>query len=194
MNKLNLNNVTLIGVDGFNPERLNNPIKICTDYCTFYDVIKIDDKSINTAEQYSYFIMKQLHHYIKSDYCLIIQHDGYILNPRAWMNEFFNYDYIGAVWKWGPPSLVGNGGFSLRSKKLLDILKTDEVKFGHPEDHYICRSGYNYEYLLSQGIKFAPIHIGHQFSTEGDIWRGSFGFHNNIITQIDDWDFNDYLL
>ena len=55
---------------------------------------------------------------------LIIQHDGFILNHKAWDNEFLNYDYIGAPVYWMGNKLieVGNGGFSLRSKKLLKII------------------------------------------------------------------------
>lgn len=195
MNKLNLTNVTLVGIDGYIPTRLIRPIRICTNYCNFYDVVMVQDKDINTAEKYSYFVMKQLNDYIKSEFCLIIQYDGYILNPNMWTNEFFNYDYIGAVWKYGPESLVGNGGFSLRSKKLLKILQREEVKFNHPEDHYICRKGCNYEYLVSQGIKFAPVELANKFSIEGGIWSGnSLGFHNDRITNISKWAENDYIL
>ena len=35
--------------------------------------------------------------------------------PEAWTDDFFNYDYIGATWDDG---VVGNGGFSWRSRKL----------------------------------------------------------------------------
>ena len=63
--------------------------------------------------------------YIDTDFCLIIQGDGFVIHPENWTDEFLKYDYIGAPWR----NLahysfirVGNGGFSLRSKKLLKIL------------------------------------------------------------------------
>ena len=31
-----------------------------------------------------------------TDFVLTIQHDGFILNPDAWRDDFFDYDYIGA--------------------------------------------------------------------------------------------------
>jgi len=62
--------------------------------------------------------------------CLLVQPDGFVINPDKWDNQFFEYDYIGAPWEqvphsyldpWGKPHRVGNGGFSFRSKKLLDV-------------------------------------------------------------------------
>ena len=47
-----------------------------------------------------------------------------MLDGAAWRPEFLDYDYIGAVW---PHVLdkynVGNGGFSLRSKALLEACR-----------------------------------------------------------------------
>jgi len=79
---------------------------------------------------------------------------------------------------------VGNGGFSLRSKKLLDI----PTKFNMPfledrgfynEDGNICV--YNRDFLLNFGIKYATIDVAAKFSREiflpeyKDIV--TFGFH-----------------
>ena len=98
---------------------------------------------------------------------LIIQHDGFVLSADNWREEFFNYDYIGAPWigyfKDQPQFNVGNGGFSLRSKKLLDILAEDDhIELGKPEDAIIGRQ-YR-EYLESKGIKFAPEEIAGKFA------------------------------
>lgn len=43
-------------------------------------------------------MIKELNKYIETDYVLIVQYDGFILNPKAWMDEFLEYDYIGAPW------------------------------------------------------------------------------------------------
>jgi hypothetical protein len=43
------------------------------------------------------------------------------VNPAAWDPEFLDWDYIGAKWFWAEAGKrVGNGGFSLRSYKLLE--------------------------------------------------------------------------
>ena len=81
---------------------------------------------------YSKFILQDLYRYVQTSHCLVIQADGFVLNPDRWQPKFLEYDYIGAPW---PEKLtlhptqqildmkqnqVGNGGFSLRSKKLLE--------------------------------------------------------------------------
>lgn len=86
-------------------------------------------------------MIKELNKYIETSYVLIIQYDGFILNPDAWTDEFLEYDYIGAPWWYTDDCNVGNGGFSLRSKKLLEILANDDsILETHPEDHHICRT------------------------------------------------------
>ena len=43
--------------------------------------------------------VSELNNYFDTDFCLIVQFDGKIINPSAWTNDFFNYDYIGAPLK-----------------------------------------------------------------------------------------------
>lgn len=144
---------------------------------------------------YSKFIAYELHKYIKTDFVLIIQSDGYVLRKNKWLSEFLNYDYIGAPW---PPNIhftpkginvrVGNGGFSLRSKKLLGILDklhlpfTDNNTGYDHEDGLICNY-YRHE-LEESGIKFAPVSIAAQFSHESDCKESiyhPFGFHGSKL-------------
>ena len=48
--------------------------------------------------------------------------------------RFFDYDYIGAPWPNNFVNRVGNGGFSLRSKKFLELTaKIPYNKIGHKE-------------------------------------------------------------
>ena len=71
----------------------------------------------------NYVTLKLMPHVIKEEYVLIIQSDGYAVNPESWDDKFLDYDYIGAVWTWHPEGVqVGNGGFCIRSRKLLDAL------------------------------------------------------------------------
>jgi hypothetical protein len=117
------------------------------------------------------------------------------------MEEFLQYDYIGAPWWYNDECNVGNGGFSLRSKKLQTILQNDPIIFETDcEDHNICRTYGNY--LKSKGVKFAPEDVASTFSIEGDLhgkvsgrekyngdtWNGEFGFHGLHKTDISKWD------
>src|SRR5688572_15957019 len=67
---------------------------------------------------YNEFIIKELFSYIKTDYVLVTQWDGYVLNGDCWTDEFYKWDFIGAKWLYKDSRNVGNGGFSLRSRKL----------------------------------------------------------------------------
>ena len=58
--------------------------------------------------------------------CLIVQDDGLLIRPGV-ENEFLEYDYVGAPWLPMPhlvtagigPEMVGNGGISLRTVKIM---------------------------------------------------------------------------
>ena len=211
---INLKNVTLVGIDCLNLNRLFKAIEISTEKINFAEIkilssIKNDKvikiPKISSIEEYSKFMIKELNNYVDTDYVLIIQYDGFVLNEKAWSDAFLNYDYIGACWWYSDKMNVGNGGFSLRSKKLLTILQKDEnILLYHPEDHQICRE-YGIYLKNEYGIKFAPNEIANIFSIEGvDIntknkympkttfnetnkWNGQFGFHGLQKTDISNW-------
>lgn len=203
---LNLSNVTLLGIDCIDADRLDRAIKICTESCSFGDVklltslpslsqYRVPIKHISTINEYSRFILEDIVNYVDTEYVLIVQYDGFILNPEVWTDDFFNYDYIGAPWYHLGQVRVGNGGFSLRSKKLLNEVKklflsenSDSYK---QEDLWIC--DYARNQLENQGIHFAPNDVAKVFSFEGGIrqglyWKGQFGFHSLKWTNIDLWD------
>jgi hypothetical protein len=141
-----------------------------------------------TLEDYNLFCLKCLAPFIKTEFALIIQYDGIAANRAAWNDDFYNYDYIGAPWpdrfSWiKPTEKVGNGGFSLRSAKLLDALKDYQIRIHEnsnnagAEDSVICQA---YKSYLSKnyGIKYAPVDLANQFSHEWCNPTGeSFGFH-----------------
>ena len=185
---IQLDNVTLLGIDCVDINRLMyaadvsqkgiefKSVKLLTHFEADDDrVVKIP--KIDTIEAYSHFMVKQLNDYVDTDFVLIIQYDGFVLNPEQWSSEFLNFDFIGAPTKWG----IGNGGFSLRSKKLLEILANDaHIEKVHPEDLSICKV---YKpYLERKGIKFATSEIAHDFSIENGIWEHQFGYHNADIS------------
>jgi hypothetical protein len=77
---------------------------------------------------------------------------------------------------------VGNGGFSLRSRKLLEAtaaIDYDALDFPvKSEDIVVCH--YLYDAMRAQGIRFAPVELAASFSVETLHKRGTYsalGFH-----------------
>jgi hypothetical protein len=197
---IKLPDITIVCVDCINYNQAKNALLKSIQHIEFggiefFSDIHIDGISttiidkINSKESYSEFIFKKLNNYIQTDFVLVIQFDGYVINPNSWNNEFLNYDYIGAKWWYNDNMNVGNGGFSLRSKRLLQELSNSEYDQIHPEDHAICRL-YG-ETLVDKGFKFATNEIADKFSFEYnagnlDFKNNTFGFHgipNLVLNQ-----------
>jgi hypothetical protein len=131
---------------------------------------------IRTTKDYSDLLLTGLRQYVPGTHVLIVQWDSFILHPELWTNDFLQYDYLGAVWPHHPDTPVGNGGFSLRSVKLLEALESPKVTKRHPEDFCICDD--NKATLENQfGIRFAPSNVAEQFAVERTEWHPAFGFH-----------------
>ena len=155
---------------------------------------------ITSIKEYEKWVLGGMLDFVKEDF-LIIQWDGFVLQPSKWNEEFESYDYIGAPW---PKKLflqpgnielnmlknsVGNGGFSLRSKKLL--LETAKIDFNSltfptkSEDLIICH--YLYDHFIDIGIRFPDPEIAARFSIESqDAFYGQdpmtvFGFHGKSL-------------
>src|SRR5690606_10731811 len=121
---------------------------------------------IKSKEEYSEFIITQLWRYVTTSHVLIIQHDGYVLDGSIWSDAFLEYDYIGAPWLHQDGRNVGNGGFSLRSKRLMHIMASDDfIQARHPEDEVIGRLYRGY-LEGKYKIQFAPEEVAHRFSYE----------------------------
>jgi|TARA_R100000084_G_C4654951_1_gene152173 hypothetical protein len=220
MSKLKLDNVTLIVIEGRN-SHMDMTLKaknICKWYIDFADVKVLtpqshyDDKDIfvvnralDTLQKYNLFAMAELYDYVDTDFCLVINWDSWVCNPKAWTDEFLEYDYIGAWWdirgdedSWGglksgsTYGKVGNGGFSLRSRRLLKFVQ-ENFKFRRvfdydakkpyydhfnrkidgtlgyvpgirPDDQTMARL--NGSFLHDNGFKFAPVELAEKFSVE----------------------------
>jgi len=130
-----------------------------------------------SRDDYSRFVLKSLGRHVDTAHVLLVQWDGYVVNPAAFDPAFLDCDYIGAKWYWFDDGMrVGNGGFSLRSRRLLEALQDDRVAASHPEDVAICVS--HRAFLERQyGIRFAPPEIADRFSFEEVPAPGAFGFH-----------------
>lgn len=205
-----LNNITLFGLDCVNIDRLHKAAEICLASFSFSEIKLLTSipnnysntiliNPINSIRDYSKFMLKELNNYIDTEFVLIIQYDGFILNPHAWDDQYLNYDYIGAPLSVDDKLVVGNGGFSLRSKKLLELLQKDHNimieetpshKYAENEDWII--SVILRDYLEKNNIKFAPVPLAHKFSFEknkeyGAKWDNQFGFHGLKWTDISNW-------
>jgi hypothetical protein len=86
------------------------------------------------------------------------------------------------------PNVVGNGGFSLRTRKYVE--ESAKLKWFHKnEDLNICV--FNYENMVKKGIKFAPAWLASEFAVEHPVptktfartllfTYNSFGFHGEF--------------
>ncbi len=142
---------------------------------------------------YNHFILYRLKDYVTTDFVLVVQDDGYVLRPQKWQDDFFMYDYIGAPWighsyytKQGKNIRVGNGGFSFRSKKLLELPTKLNLPFiqnedgTYAEDYMLCVV--HHALLEQNDIKYAPVKVASVFSREFwwfDSQKETFGFHKN---------------
>ena len=164
------------------------------------DIDYINIAPLKSVDDYNEIIFQNLIQYFKTSHCLIVQADSFVINSSLWTNEFLKYDYIGGPW---PdkieinPNLVldlkknpvGNGGFSLRSRKLAET--TSKIKFStlnfpmKAEDVVICY--YLYQQMIDSGIRFAPPKLAAQFSLENveNLYNQNknnvFGFHGKHL-------------
>lgn len=173
---------------------------------------KAFDSKLDSIDEYSKYCIYSLWRHIETPYALIVQADGYVLNPEAWDDQFLEFDYVGAPWRISDTSYidpfsnhirVGNGGFSLRSLKLLKVpLDKDvpwEVNSGdfyqhmnlglYSEDGNVCV--HNRHIFESAGCIYATLEVAIKFSIEQRVseYDGSktFGFHKsfpNLQTRI----------
>ena len=150
---------------------------------------------------YNRMIVEDLHKYFETSYCLVVQADGFVVNVDLWKQDFLEFDYIGAPWPdkvmiipsnkflYLDNNRVGNGGFSLRSRKLAEV--TSKINFNSlkfpikSEDLIICH--YLYREMIKKGIRFAPPKLAAQFSIEspGNLYGQDvdsvFGFHGKHL-------------
>lgn len=112
-------------------------------------VYRMHSLYFRSAYHYSYMFLNEqfLKHFKNYDYILVYQTDAYVFRDevKRWVNA--GYSYVGAPWKLGAcgarqVSLVGNGGFSLRSVEAsIEAVKaarsiarnySDEIPFDVP--------------------------------------------------------------
>lgn len=142
---------------------------------------------LRSTKDYSRFILRELHRWIETSHCMVIQWDGFPVHSERWNPEFLNFDYIGAPWpQFRDGRNVGNGGFSLRSRRLLHACLDPRFDDdGGAEDIVIARR--NRKFLeIEHGIRFADTEMAARFSVERPLGsranhakalNDAFGFH-----------------
>lgn len=218
---MKLSNVTLIAIS--HEAKLKDTIKAakyCMSQIDFQSVKIITDTKSNDEEidiikdtdkidetKYAAMCINRLNHFVETDYAMVFQWDGFVINKDLWKDKFLDYDYIGAPWFFPIENTVGNGGFSLRSKKFLEV--SEKVEYtpkectyyldiqrqarpvAAPEDWFLCY--HKYEHLKSEGIKFPDMQTAYEFSVEHPTPKkiyqrnillsyNSFGFHGDFNT------------
>jgi hypothetical protein len=167
----------------------------------------INHDLVKNLDGYNRICINHLHELVETEFCLLVQWDGFIINHNLWTDDFLNYDYIGAPWDHAfSKNRVGNGGFSLRSRKFLEA--SSKLRYNPqdcewlydwqkqyrditPEDWFLCYE--NYEYMLENDIKFPSAKLAANFSIEYPLpchpfvkedisTYNSFGFHGSFNT------------
>lgn len=210
---LNLSeNVSLVAIGSTKIKETHLAIRRCCSLVKFSSLFYFTNKKnsrenyikyvyipeIKSKLEYQSFIVKDFPNYIlpymkKESHVLVINWDGFVVNPNAWKKYFLKYDYIGSPWtKESSPVLAGhcgNGGFCLKSKKFLETqhsikdFENYEPSKNNYEDvtlSFLFRS--KFEKL---DCKYAPVNVGYEFSTEHGNYdeHKSFGFHNFKINK-----------
>ncbi len=125
-----------------------------------------------------HFVLKNCAPSSATEHVLLVQWDGYVVNPGAWDPAFLECDYLGAKWFWHEDGMrVGNGGFSLRSRRLLAALEDPRIVLVEAEDTTIGRT---FRPLLERehGIRFGSEALADKFAFEAAYPIGKpFGFH-----------------
>jgi len=190
---MHLPDVTLCCVDTREPARALWALQRCMAQIRFAEVllfskasllstppdgVRIVDVHVESIEAYSQFMLRGLAPHVQTSHLLVAQWDGFVRDAARWETSFLDHDYIGAPWRAGAPGqAVGNGGFSLRSRRLLQALHDPDITVTHPEDESICLVN---RALLEDRhrIRIAPLEVARRFSYERvEPPAPTFGFH-----------------
>ena len=184
-----IDDVTLLCVDTVDYKRGRDVVCKCLKVVGFKHISLSGGKTIppeilkasDPLPKYSAFCLHHLYKYFNTSHCLIVQHDGWIVNSDAWRDEWLEYDYVGCQTVWTEPGEEGkggNGGFSLRSRKLMELASLT-AHDPHPEDMVLSclpPRGIRNE-LEAAGCKFAPAKVQKIFGLERQPYSGQFGHH-----------------
>lgn len=200
-----MKNITLVAIEFQTYELTRYAIERTLDQIDVKEVLVIADKEIvpgarhvirdpvkNMAE-YAEVMLKGVAEHVESGHALYIHWDGMAHDKNQWTDDFLKYDYIGAIWPGKPEGQnVGNGGFSLRSKRMLDACMDPRICLtpAEPVAEDNIMSNHRPYLETEYGVEFAPTELARQFSFELGVYKPSFGFHGlwNMFTFMSDAD------
>jgi Protein of unknown function (DUF5672) len=198
---LELSTVTLCAATSVNVAATVAAMERCLAQARFADAVLFTDAKVTpnnpairveriarlgSSRAYSRFMLTKLAGQISSDHCLVVQWDGFIIDSSAWDTAFLGCDFIGAPWPQFTDGMdVGNGGFSLRSRRLIEACSEMQFADDLPEDILICR--HKRAEFEAMGMRFANRDLAARFAFERDRKApSSFGFHGafNLIEAV----------
>jgi hypothetical protein len=133
--------------------------------------VNLHEKNLNVDQYNLLFKNLSFYSHVETEMFLVFQADSMILNKDQ-INEFLQYDYVGAPWKafgW-----VGNGGLSLRRKsKMIEIIHAkSSANDTRNEDMYFCHTQHNVP------MSVPSFEEAKRFSVETVFYMSPFGIHN----------------
>ena len=193
--KIKLPNVTLVAMTSVNIYETIKAMKYSMREIEFGDAVLITDKKplflpreiryshtskLDSIDAFNYKMVYELGEHIKTDFCLVVHADGFVIHPELWRDEFLEYDYIGSPWPLptndyayrdskGEISRVGNS-VSIRSKRLMKYPVEHNLKWEkvyddvYNEDVFLCCTHKNE--MERDGLKWAPIEVAVRFARE----------------------------
>ena len=198
--KPSLPNVTLIGVETRAHELAAAALADTASRANFGDVIVYSDRPLNVPGArhiaipdyqdkiaFGRFYYTEAAQAATTSHVLLTEWDAGLNDPTIWSDEFLQYDYIGAPWPWLETNglSVGNGGFSLWSKRLCDFVYANQHRWLIATDVHI--SQHFRRAIAKEGdFRWAPHDVALRFAYEGWTYNGpekrttvpaSFGFH-----------------
>lgn len=191
---LDLSRVTLLFVETRAHKVTKRVIDDCIARVNFGDILIFTDKPDlipipgaryiavpdfpNKVEAGRFYYSKAMAH-VETDFALMLEWDAGIFDETKWLPEFFSYDYIGAPW---PYTIsrgrfdVGNGGFTLMSKKLGHFICQHAQDFPCVTDMDVCKK-YREQYE-NAGFVWPNSDLASCFAWElGERNPNHFGYH-----------------
>jgi len=144
---------------------------------------RIDIGPIESLSAYSDFMLSRLLPWVETSHVLVVQWDGFVADAARWDPAFLEVDYLGGRRRKAPEGhFVGNGGFSLRSRRLLQALQDPQIagRLHHPEDICISQT-LRTDLERRHGIVYGSLEMARRFSYENEVVSHQcFGFHGMV--------------
>jgi hypothetical protein len=208
---INLPDVTLVATTSVRIAEHLRAIEICREHIDYGEVLFISHEKpenlpsdikyifypeINNIMDFNHLMFSLVGQFISTSHALFCQDHAFVLNHHLWRDEWLRNDYIGSPWPVVPNAYltdsgervrVGNGGWSLRSRFLMNIPRLNNIPLQHRQNYWnedgnICV--YNRDKFLDLGVKYGTLKEAVRFGYENPVPENqgiiSFGFHRNL--------------